>query len=97
MDQAQLQQFEQLIQALLSGDNNIRSQAEAAYNAAKANLDGLVSGLIYLLRRQETGEQIRSMSALLLRIEDAPTPTDHRAQTAAAMVSEVGESERLAS
>ena len=67
MDAAQLQQFEQIVQALLSGDNNIRSQAEAAYNAAKANLDALVSGLIYLLRRQESEEQIRSMSALLLR------------------------------
>lgn len=67
MDPAALQQFEQIIQALLSGDNNIRSQAEAAYNAAKANLDVLISGLIHLLRRQESEEQIRSMSALLLR------------------------------
>ena len=72
MDAAQLQQFEQIVQALLSGDNNIRSQAEAAYNAAKANLDALVSGLIYLLRRQESEEQIRSMSALLPRKAGIP-------------------------
>lgn len=62
-----MDQFEAIINSLLSHDNNIRKQAEAAYEQAKAQPDVLVSGLIFLLRRQESPEPIRSMCALLLR------------------------------
>ncbi|KAL3902765.1 MAG: hypothetical protein SGPRY_011934 [Prymnesium sp.] len=42
--------YEQMVVALMSPDNNLRNQAEAAFNQAKANPDQLVTALLTLLR-----------------------------------------------
>ena len=64
-----MMQFEQMIGALMSTDNSVRSQAEEAFNQAKANADVLISGLITLLRTKQGDEMVgvRSMCAILLR------------------------------
>ena len=56
---ADLAQFEQVIMALMSPDNNVRGQAEAAFNQAKANPDALISALTQLLRTNQQ-EQVCS-------------------------------------
>ena len=66
MDAATLAQFEQIISALMSPDNTVRNQAEAAYTQAKADPNMLMGALISLLRNNQS-EQVRSMCAVLLR------------------------------
>uniref|UniRef100_A0A7S0J6U6 TOG domain-containing protein n=1 Tax=Calcidiscus leptoporus TaxID=127549 RepID=A0A7S0J6U6_9EUKA len=61
-----MQQYEQLILALMSADNDVRGQAEEAYNAAKASPDQLLPVLIHLLSASQN-EQVRSLCAVLLR------------------------------
>ena len=57
MDPGALQQFEQIINALMSPDNNVRGQAETAFNQAKDKPDLLMGGLITLLRTNQA-EQV---------------------------------------
>ena len=57
IDAHTLSQFEMMIGALMSPDNNVRGQAEATFNQAKANPDILVSALVHLLRHNES-EQV---------------------------------------
>ena len=45
MDANTINQYQQMIEALMSPDNNVRGQAEAAFNQAKANPDVMVSAL----------------------------------------------------
>ena len=60
-DAASLQQFELIISGLMNQDNNVRNQAEQAFNAAKANPDALMSALISLLRNnQQEAVRVRS-------------------------------------
>ena len=66
VDQATLAQFEMMINALMSNDNNMRSQAEAAFNQAKANPNALMASLITMLRSNQS-EQVRSLCAVLMR------------------------------
>jgi len=65
MDEATLAQFKVMLDGLMSADNNIRGQAEAAFNNSKSNPDMLVTGLLTILSSGE--EQGRAMCALLLR------------------------------
>ncbi|KAL1510219.1 hypothetical protein AB1Y20_006547 [Prymnesium parvum] len=58
--------YEQMVVALMSPDNNMRNQAEAAFNQAKGNPDQLVTALITLLRTN-ANEQVRQLCAVLLR------------------------------
>ena len=60
-DAASLQQFELIISGLMNQDNNVRNQAEQAFNAAKANPDALMSALISLLRNNQQ-EAVRVLS-----------------------------------
>ena len=66
IDPAGLAQYEQVVSALMSQDNAVRSQAEDAFNQLKQQPDVFFSGLIQLAR-QNANEQIRSLSAVLLR------------------------------
>ena len=66
IDPAALAQYEQVVSALMSQDNAVRSQAEDAFNQLKQQPDVFFSGLIQLAR-QNANEQIRSLSAVLLR------------------------------
>ena len=77
IDANTLSQFEMMIGALMSADNNVRGQAEASFNQAKTNPDILISALVHLLRRNES-EQVswwhrsRSRTAALPHREDVP-------------------------
>ena len=77
IDANTLSQFEMMIGALMSPDNNVRGQAEATFNQAKANPDILVSALVHLLRHNES-EQVswwhrsRSRTAALPHRQDVP-------------------------
>jgi NAD(P)-dependent dehydrogenase (short-subunit alcohol dehydrogenase family) len=55
-----------IIEALISPDNDVRGQAETAFNQAKDNPDVLISVLVHMLRCNDQ-EQVRSLSAVLLR------------------------------
>ena len=66
LDATVVGQYEMMVGALMSTDNNVRNQAEAAFNSGKANPDVHVSALVHLLRRNES-EQVRSLGAVLLR------------------------------
>ena len=66
IDPAGLAQYEQVVSALMSQDNAVRSQAEDAFNQLKQQPDVFFSGLIQLAR-QNANEQIRSLSAVLMR------------------------------
>ena len=66
IDPAGLAQYEQVVSALMNQDNAVRSQAEDAFNQLKQQPDVFFSGLIQLAR-QNANEQIRSLSAVLLR------------------------------
>lgn len=68
MDVATLAQYEQMIRALMSIEKTVREQAEAALNQAKLNPDSLFTALITMLR-SNADEQVRSLSAVLLRKE----------------------------
>ena len=59
MDANTINQYQQMIEALMSPDNNVRGQAEAAFNQAKANPDVMVSALAHLLRNNQS-EQARA-------------------------------------
>jgi len=59
-------QFEQIILALLSPDNNLRNQAEEALRQAKQNPEILLPAYVQLLRTNQN-PQVRSMCAVLLR------------------------------
>ena len=61
-----ISQFEQMILALLSPDNNIRNQAEEALRQAKQNPEILLPAYVQLLRTNQN-PQVRSMCAVLLR------------------------------
>jgi len=61
-----LQQFEQIILQILSPDNNLRTQAEAAFNETKKQPDFCVLSLLELSRRSQH-EQVRALSIVLLR------------------------------
>ena len=50
---SELAQFEQVVLALMSPENNVRNQAETAYNQAKANPDALITALTQLLRHNQ--------------------------------------------
>lgn len=60
MDPAALQQFEQVVLALMSPDNTVRGQAEEAFNQAKQNPDALFTTLVTHLRKN-SGEQARAL------------------------------------
>jgi len=66
MDAATLQQFEMMLNALMSQDNEMRRQAEEAFNQAKSNPDALISGLVHMLRNNHA-EQVRALCAILVR------------------------------
>ncbi len=57
-----IQQFEMIVNSLMSQDNALRGQAEQAFNAAKANPDALMSALIHLLRNNQN-EAVRARMA----------------------------------
>ena len=59
-------QFEQIILALLSPDNNLRNQAEEALRQAKQSPETLLPAYVQLLRTNQN-PQVRSMCAVLLR------------------------------
>ena len=61
VDANTLLQFEQMVGALMSPDNNVRGQAEAAFNQAKSNPDVLMSGLVHLLRHNQAEQVERSL------------------------------------
>ncbi|KAG8470763.1 hypothetical protein KFE25_009184 [Diacronema lutheri] len=70
--------FEQLVRALMSGNNDQRGAAESAYNASKEQPDTLFACLVTLLRTS-TDAEVRSMCAVLLRrtvSAQAPNTTD---------------------
>ena len=59
-------QFEQIILALMSPDNNMRNQAEEALRQAKQSPETLLPAYVQLLRTNQD-PQVRSMCAVLLR------------------------------
>lgn len=60
------QNFELLVQQLLSADNTSRKQAETVYEALKQHPDGCLEQLLRCLRRSESVEN-RSFCAIMLR------------------------------
>ena len=70
MDPAALQQFEQMVLALMSPDNTMRGQAEETFNQAKQNPDALTTALLTHLRKNG-GEQAR-IRALSPSVHSAP-------------------------
>ena len=70
MDPAALQQFEQVVLALMSPDNTVRGQAEETFNQAKQNPDALTTALVTHLRKNG-GEQAR-IRALSPSVHSAP-------------------------
>jgi len=58
--------FRQVIEQLLSHDNNVRKAAEENYNHAKAQPDTLVTSLFELIRAHPE-EQVRNLCCVLLR------------------------------
>jgi len=64
---ANFQLFEGMIAQLMATDNNLRGQAEAAFqDTKKTNPELAVSGLIHLLRNSQQ-EEVRAMCTVLLR------------------------------
>ena len=61
------QQFLQVIQGLLQPDNNIRKQAENAYNQFVASSSEQSASLLLQLIQQAPTPQMRQLSAVLLR------------------------------
>ena len=55
-----IQQFEMIVNSLMSQDNALRGQAEQAFNAAKANPDAMMSALVHLLRNNQN-EAVRTL------------------------------------
>lgn len=55
-----------IIKQMLSADNESRQAAEAAFNEAKKNPDGLVGNLMQVLRASSEAES-RAFSAVMLR------------------------------
>ncbi|KAK4879979.1 hypothetical protein RN001_008125 [Aquatica leii] len=62
---AQQEQFYQILTSLLSTDNDIRSQAEEAYNSLV--VEGKVSHLLTAIHNTGLGDDARQMAAVLLR------------------------------
>lgn len=60
--------FDSLLQALMSTDNNMRSQAEAAYNSSvESNLLGTLQNLLVKFSDKSADMVMRSFSGILLR------------------------------
>jgi len=67
VDDATVKQFGQMVETLMNDNNEMRSQAEEAYNnARKTNPDTTMSCMLVHLRSNPV-EQVRSMCAVLLR------------------------------
>jgi len=58
--------FDALVTALLSADNDTRKQGEAVFEQLKAHPDGLLTNSLRVVRQSQSAEH-RSFCAILLR------------------------------
>jgi hypothetical protein len=61
-----IENFEKVLQNILSPDNTLRNQAEQHFNTAKQNADYCISSLLSILRNSKE-VSIRSLCCILLR------------------------------